>query len=54
MSSSATTTAPRAARLTAASIGASGVDQYGFSYEYDGLQNMIERDITGPATLGAI
>lgn len=50
---SATFTYDGGGRLTAATIGA-GLDQYAFSYRYDGLQNMIERTATGPRELGVL
>jgi RHS repeat-associated protein len=41
------------ARLVSATIG-SGPAAYSFSYQYDGLQNMIRRDASGPATLAML
>jgi YD repeat-containing protein len=41
------------ARLTAATIGA-GATAYQFAYRYDGLQNMIGRDVAGPTALGIL
>lgn len=43
-----------AARLTAATIGPAGPNQYAFSYQYDGLQNMVSRAASGPTALGAV
>jgi RHS repeat-associated protein len=48
----ATFTYDGAARLTAATLG--GMGGYSFGYEYDGLQNMIERTASGPTSLGAL
>jgi hypothetical protein len=41
-----------AARLVDAVLGSSP-NEYEFRYRYDGLQNMIERGVTGPTSLGA-
>ena len=38
------------ARLTSAAIG-SGPAAFAFTYQYDGLQNMIRRDVQGPTAL---
>jgi RHS repeat-associated protein len=42
-----------AGRLTEATVG-SGMAAYSFSYQYDGLQNMVQRAISGPTSLGAL
>jgi len=38
-------------RLTSASLGAAGPAQYRFQFAYDGLENLVRRDVTGPAQL---
>ena len=40
-----------AARLIEATIG-SGSEEYSFGYAYDALQNMVEREVSGPSSLG--
>jgi YD repeat-containing protein len=41
------------ARLVSASVG-TGASAYRFTYSYDGLQNMIRRDVQGPTALGIL
>jgi YD repeat-containing protein len=41
----------RAARLTGATLGPTAA-QFQFAYQYDGLQNMVQRSATGPKSLG--
>ena len=42
-----------AGRLTAASLGV-GVSEHDFTYQYDGLQNMIARTASGPRDIGVL
>jgi RHS repeat-associated protein len=49
----ATFTYDGAARLTAAVIG-SGADGFHFAQTYDGLQNMVRREASGPRPLGTL
>jgi YD repeat-containing protein len=42
-----------AGRLTDAAMGRAA-DQYSFSYRYDGLQNMISRQVSGPKEIGVL
>ncbi len=41
-------------RLTAATLGSVAATQYKFGFAYDGLQNMIRRDVSGPTSLGVL
>jgi RHS repeat-associated protein len=52
---SATFTYDDAARLTGSTLaGGAGSGGYTFGYQYDGLQNMIDRSASGPTALGAL
>jgi YD repeat-containing protein len=43
-----------AGRLTAATLGALGPQQFAFTYAYDVLQNLTSRTVSGPAEIGVL